>query len=295
MKVLNFGSLNLDLVYQMEHIVQKEETYGAGRLEKFPGGKGLNQSVALANAGAAVYHAGNVGADGEILVHTLKSAGVDVENIRFVESPSGHAVIQVDRDGDNAIILMGGANQAIDEAQIDQVLSNFGTGDYLVLQNEVNMLDRIIEKAFERGMCIVLNPSPIDEKIATLPLHKVSIFMLNEIEGRAITGRTETDEILDVLSARFPNARVVLTLGGRGSVFMDKSKRIKQKAYRVPVVDTTAAGDTFTGFFVSGLLRGESPEEALDIAARASAIAVSREGAAPSIPSIEEVCNTIRR
>lgn len=289
MKVLNFGSLNLDMVYQMEHIVRGGETFAADRLDKFPGGKGLNQSVALAKAGAEVFHAGNIGPDGELLTATLRNAGVCTDHVRVLDMPSGHAIIQVDRSGENSIILFGGANVSVDSAQIDDVLSRFERGDYLVLQNEINRLDEIIEKAYARGMTIVLNPSPMDEKIGKLPLEKVSIFMLNEIEGGVITGKTDPEEILDGLRNRFPGAQVVLTLGSRGSVYMNGETRIHQDIYKVKTVDTTAAGDTFTGFFISTLLRGGTPARALDVAAKASAIAVSRMGAAPSIPDWDEV------
>lgn len=289
MKVLNFGSLNVDLVYQMEHIIRGGETFTADRLDKFPGGKGLNQSVALAKAGACVYHAGNIGPDGELLMATLRTSGVNTDLVRLLDMPSGHAVIQVDRNGENSIILFSGANRAVDETQIDAVLSHFEAGDYLILQNEINELDTIIHKAHEKGMQIVLNPSPMDHRIAELPLEKVSIFMLNEIEGNAITGHEEPEDILDGLKSRFPHARVVLTLGSKGSIYMEGDQRIRQGIYPVKAVDTTAAGDTFTGFFISALLRGMTPAQALDVAARASSIAVSREGAAPSIPSWEEV------
>ena len=289
MKVLNFGSLNVDLVYQMDHIVRGGETFTADQLDKFPGGKGLNQSVALAKAGAQVYHAGNIGPDGELLTLTLRQAGVHTDYVRVLDMPSGHAVIQVDKQGENCIILFGGANQAADEAQVDAVLAAFEAGDFLVLQNEINLLDVIMRKAYDKGMQIVLNPSPMDEKIAALPLETVSIFMLNEIEGNAITGKTEPDEILDVLQSRFPHAKVVLTLGSKGSVYMEGACRIRQSIYPVQAVDTTAAGDTFTGFFISTLIRGGSPAQALENAAKASAIAVSRKGAAPSIPDWDTV------
>ena len=158
MKVLNYGSLNLDLVYHMEHFIRPGETFGATRLDKFPGGKGLNQSIALARAGARVYHAGNVGPDGEVLVETLRNAGVDTDLIRRVEEVTGHAVIQVDSRGDNSIILYAGANARVTSDQIDRVLEEFARGDYLILQNEINLVGEIMDKAFDKGMTIVLNP-----------------------------------------------------------------------------------------------------------------------------------------
>ena len=290
MKVLNFGSLNLDLVYQMDHFIRPGETFAAWRLDKFPGGKGLNQSIALARAGARVYHAGNVGPDGEALVEALQNAGVDTCFVRRIQEVTGHAIIQVDSRGDNSIILYGGANVRVTSGQIDQVLEGFEKGDYLILQNEVNLVGEIIDKAFEKGMTIVLNPSPMNDEIRKLPLEKVSFFLLNEIEGEELTGKREPEDILDRLLGRYPQARVVLPLGGNGSVYADGEKRIHQDIYKVEAVDTTAAGDTFTGYFISTLIRTGSCREALDMAARASALAVSRQGAAPSIPTLCEVC-----
>lgn len=289
MKVLNFGSLNLDMVYRMEHMVRKGETLAAERLDKFPGGKGLNQSVALARAGANVFHAGNIGPDGEMLTDILKEAGVNTLYVHTVEEPTGHAVIQVDEAGDNSIMLYAGANGAVTSRQIDTVLQGFEKGDWLVLQNEINMLGEIMDKAYAKGMRIALNPSPISPVIRSLPLEKVSIFMLNEIEGQEMTGKQEPEEILDALLLAYPGAAVVLTLGSKGSVYADAEQRIYQNIYKVRAVDTTAAGDTFTGFFISVLLETGNPQEALDTAAKASALAVSRKGAAPSIPVMEEV------
>lgn len=292
MKVLNFGSLNLDLVYAIHHIVKAGETFAADRMDKFPGGKGLNQSVALAKAGAPVLHAGNIGTDGKLLEETLSAAGVDTGFIRITDVPTGHAIIQVDRAGENSIILYPGANHCVTSKQIDEVLAGFEAGDYLILQNEINLVGEMIEKAFRKGMNIVLNPSPMDEKILQLPLDKVTYFLLNEVEGAAITGEPQPEKILDSLKMRFPQAKIVLTLGGSGSVYMDNKEKIFQNIYRVNVVDTTAAGDTFTGFFIGSLLRGQTPAQALDIAARASAIAVSRKGASPSVPTWDEVMST---
>lgn len=289
MKVLNFGSLNLDMVYRMEHMVRKGETLAAERLDKFPGGKGLNQSVALARAGAKVFHAGNIGPDGEMLTDILKEAKVNTLYVHTVEETTGHAVIQVDEAGDNSIMLYAGANGAVTSRQIDTVLQGFEKGDWLVLQNEINMLGEIMNQAYAKGMRIVLNPSPISPVIRTLPLEKVSIFMLNEIEGQEMTGKQEPEEILDALLQAYPGAAVVLTLGSQGSVYADAGQRIHQDIYKVKAVDTTAAGDTFTGFFISVLLETGNPQKALDTAAKASALAVSRKGAAPSIPVMEEV------
>lgn len=294
MKILNFGSLNLDLVYQLPHFVRAGETLSATGFSRNVGGKGLNQSVALAKAGAEVYHAGLIGADGDMLRDFLAQNGVDTRFVRTVEQPSGHAVIQVIPEGNNCIFLFGGANQCVTEAFISDVLSTFDAGDYLVLQNEINGLDKIICAAYEKGMQIVLNPSPIDERLTRLPLEKVSWFILNEIEGAELSGEQDAEKMLDKLALLYPNAKIVLTLGGDGSVYAANGERIRQQAYRVNAVDTTAAGDTFTGFFFAGVASGLEPAQALRRASKASSISVTRAGAAASIPTLAEVIDALK-
>ncbi len=292
MKVLNFGSLNIDYVYKVDHIVKKGETLLSEGRNVFTGGKGLNQSVALGRAGLSVYHAGSIGKGGEFLLEELKSAGVDISHVRILKDiPSGHTVIQNDKDGDNCILLFGGANQAITKEQVDKAISGFEAGDWIVLQNEVNELAYIMEKAHEKGMKILLNPSPMNEIILKLPLQYVDLFMLNEIEAGQITGvqSEEGDVLADALLKKFPDSKFVLTLGPHGSVYIDKDQKVEQEIYKVKTVDTTAAGDTFTGYFLAGILRGGSIKDSLDLASKASAITVTGHGAAPSIPTMDRV------
>ena len=294
MKILNFGSLNLDLVYQIPHFVRAGETLSSTAFNKNVGGKGLNQSVALAKAGAEVYHAGMIGEDGAMLREFLDANGVDTRFVRTIDQPSGHAVIQVIPEGNNCIFLFGGANQCMTKEFIDEVLSFFGEGDFLVLQNEINAIDQIIDAAYEKGMQIVLNPSPIDENLNKLPLEKISWYILNEIEGGELSGETEPGKILDKLTELYPHAKIVLTLGGDGSIYADSEVRIPQEVYKVTAVDTTAAGDTFTGFFFAGMAAGLKPAEALKRASKASSISVTRAGAAASIPTLDEVIEALK-
>ena len=294
-KVLCFGSLNIDYTYRLDHIIRRGETESSDGLQVFSGGKGLNQSIALSRAGAEVYHAGAIGSDGLFLKTLLEDSGVHTEHIRILpDIRTGHAIIQNDREGDNCIILYGGANQAITRGQVDEVLSAFGEGDYLILQNEINELAYIMEQAARRGMVTVLNPSPMNGIIEGLPLQTVRLFLLNEVEGGQLLGRelradfSGTDMAL-ALARRFPQAGIVLTLGAEGSIYTDGSQTIRQQACRVKAVDTTAAGDTFTGYLIAGLLEALPMEAALIRATRASAIAVQRRGAAPSIPTAAEL------
>ena len=250
MKVLNYGSLNIDNVYSVEHFVRGGETLSSSKMEIFSGGKGLNQSIALSKSGVEVWHAGAVGeSDGEFLLRQLEEAGVNVSLVAHTAGKTGHAIIQRDMEGQNCILLYGGANQEITKEQVDQAMSHFEEGDFLVLQNEINEIGYIMEKAHEKGMKIVLNPSPMDEKIGTYPLEYVDYFLLNEIEAGDICKENGSgEELIRKLSQKFPGAKIVLTLGGDGSMYKDGDEILTQPIYKVPVVDTTAAGIPLPGF-----------------------------------------------
>lgn len=293
MKILNFGSCNIDYVYSLDHIVAPGETETTHKLQTFPGGKGLNQSVALAKAGAEVYHAGCIGNDGDMLLDVLRESGVDVSYIKTADVKNGHAIIQVSNEGANSIFLYPGSNEMISTEFIDEVLANFAEGDIILLQNEINSVDYIIEKAYQKGMCIVFNPSPYNEKISSIDLNMISYLILNEVEAKDISGCEEPKESLVYFKKNYPMLKVMLTLGENGCVYMDKDNEVYQSAFSVDVVDTTAAGDTFTGYFVSEISRGTDYKGVLEISSVASAIAVSRDGAAPSIPHREEVIASV--
>jgi ribokinase len=291
MKVVNFGSLNFDRVYEVEHLVRPGETITSDKYRLFCGGKGLNQSIALAYAGVEVFHAGKVGRDGEPLVACLKTAGVDTSHISVSESePSGHAIIQVDRSGQNSIILHGGANREIQSADARRVLEHFQPGDGLLLQNEISSISEIIDRARQQGLTIFLNPAPLDKRVLGYPLDKVDYFIINEIEGRELTGAAEPEAIIEAMRKRFPRSMTILTLGEHGVLCADHRTKISVPAERVTPVDTTAAGDTFIGYFIAQKIRGVTLENCLRIATRAAAICVTRRGAADSIPRKEEVC-----
>ena len=292
MKVLNFGSLNIDYVYDVDNFVKKGETISSKTLNVFCGGKGLNQSVALARAGAEVYHAGMIGEDGKFLLDLLKEAGVNIDNVVIRDDiRTGNAIIQRDKSGDNCIILFSGANRSITKDYVDRVLSGFEKGDYIVLQNEISELPYIVENAHKIGMKIVLNPSPMDEKIKELNLDYVDYFLLNETEALKLSGMGEFDskKCMEELISRFENAGILITLGDKGSIYSDGKINVEQSIVKTEVVDTTAAGDTFTGYFVSGILAGKEMKTVIKEATVASSITVSRIGAAPSIPDMKEV------
>lgn len=289
MKVLNFGSLNLDYTYQVPHIVREGETISSNDVQMHLGGKGFNQSVALARAGVPVYHAGLVGEEGLDFYDACQECGIKTDYIKTVTGRCGHTIIQVDDEGQNSIVLFGGANQKNTKEYVDEVLKNFETGDILLLQNEVNELSYIIDQAFAKGMTIVLNPSPMNEIIDECDLGKVSIFVLNETEGQQLTGQTTPSTIVAAMEASFANAKIVLTLGKGGSIFHHGDEELYQAAFDVDTVDTTAAGDTFTGYLIAGILKKQPMRDVIVNASKAAALAVQKQGAAQSIPFMSEV------
>lgn len=289
MKILNFGSLNIDKVYKVAHFVRPGETISAENFKCFPGGKGLNQSIAIARAGGRVFHAGTIGHEGRFLEEILRGSGVITEYIRELDSPTGHALIQVSEEGENSIILFKGSNYENSKEYIDQVLVNFDKEDILVLQNEINNLDYLMQCGMQNGMRILLNASPVDEKLKNTDLSNVTWLMLNETEGLEITGESLPEQIVQRLSDKYPSMNIVLTLGTDGCLYYSKSEKIYQPCFHADTIDTTAAGDTFTGYFIASVIAGRSVKDALEVASCAASVTVSREGAAVSIPLYKEV------
>lgn len=290
MRILNLGSLNLDHVYDVDHFVAAGETISASRFSLFAGGKGLNQSIAAARAGAQVFHAGAVGEDGDSLCGLLRENGVDTKLIRTVPGPCGHAVIQ-NAHGQNCIIVHSGANHAVTEAQVDSALAAFGPGDLLLVQNETSCVPYALRRAKAQGLITAFNASPITPDLGTCPMDCVDYLFVNELEGQALCGASvcEDTALLQMLAQRYPAVAVLLTVGERGAYWAKGAKRLHHAAYRVPVADTTAAGDTFCGYYIAGSAAGMAPEDALEFACLASSLAVSRKGAASSIPCRKEV------
>ena len=294
MGIINFGSMNVDHVYSMPHFVQPGETLQSNAYNIYCGGKGLNQSVAAARAGAKTIHAGMCGKGGEMLLEFLGSNGVELSFLGKPDIAQGHAIIQVSESGENSIILFPGSNYAVTKEYVDGVLDQQQVPQYVMLQNEISEVPYIIEAAYKKGFPVVLNASPFDASLLEIDYSKVSWLLVNEIEGGCITGETEPEAILAKLREKYPETGVVLTLGKEGSICSRGDTVIRQGIFKVDTVDTTAAGDTFTGYFIAGLDAGLALEEALCRAAAASAIAVTRPGAAPSIPLAEEVTEFLK-
>ena len=293
MRILNFGSLNIDHTYRLPHKILPGETVSATIYTKGCGGKGLNQSVALAMAGAEVYHAGLVGEGGEFLRQRLLDSGVDCSYLKRTDAPNGHAIIQVDPSGENSIVLYPGSNHGLMPKEVDATLSRFGKGDLLLLQNETNMVPYLIRRGHERGMDVAFNAAPMEEAVKGYPLDLLRFLLVNETEGAALTGETDPRKITDVICGRYPNLELILTLGTDGSLYRKGDFTLFIPARQVRTLDTTGAGDAFIGYFLAGIADGADPGYSLTLATAAAAIAVTRSGAAGSIPALEEVLKTM--
>ena len=295
MRILNFGSINIDYVYRVDQFVKPGETKTCQSLTINAGGKGLNQSIAAARAGNTVLHAGLIGSDGQFLADKLNLAGVNTSLMARATGVSGHAIIQVDDDGQNCILLYGGTNKQLDETYIDQALERFGRNGLVLLQNETNLVGYIIAHAHQRGLKIALNAAPYGPMLHDYPLDLLDWLIVNEVEGADIACCSEIDEILPALRARYPKLNILLTLGKRGARCLCQDQLTTIGSYQVQAVDTTAAGDTFTGYFLYGVLHDLPIEASLKLATAASALCVQKVGAADSIPAKTEVDSAIEQ
>ena len=286
MKILNFGSINKDFFYSVNDFVKPGETISSIRYSIKIGGKGLNQSVGISKAGQKIYHAGIINKDDTFILDKLKKWNINCENILLSNNPTGHAIIQIDKEGENSIIIHGGANHDVDIKFIKSVLSKFDSGDILVLQNEINNIKEIIDRAHHKKMKIVFNPAPFNNEILSYDLNKISTLILNQTEGEALSKEKKPDGILKVLNSKFNNTEIILTLGEKGSLYSFKDELVKIKAHKLDTVDTTGAGDTFIGYYVAGIASKKSKKDNLNRASKAAAIATTKLGGAESIPRI---------
>ena len=287
MRICNFGSLNIDCVYRVPQIVSAGETIASQSFSLFAGGKGANQSVALAQAGVLVAHAGRVGADGRWLIKKLATFGVDTQHILIDDhGQTGQAIIQVDPQAENAIILYPGANHKINRDQIDRTLGQYAPGDLLLLQNEINNLPYLIDVGHRMGMTICFNLAPFNNLARDYPLDLVKLLVVNETEGRSLAG---TDDVISMLIDRYPSTELLVTRGDGGVIYHGPEDSVSVPAASAAPVDTTAAGDTLIGYFLAGRLEKRTVPDCLKLACQAAALCVSRHGAMDAIPARHEV------
>ena len=289
MAVINFGSINIDHVYQVEHFVQPGETIGSHNYQMLLGGKGANQSIALAKAGTDVKHVGRINNHDAQFKQTMIKQGIDCKFVVCSDAPTGHAIIQVTPSGENAIVLFGGANQEITHKDVLHALDSASPGDWVLTQNETSGIEDVLVQAKQHGLNVAFNPAPMTDSVKQLPHECIDLLIVNEVEAAEIAGVSDLDQIEAYFRNDWPHAEVLVTLGKAGVRMLMKEQTIDVPAYLVEAVDTTAAGDTFIGYFLSAYTNSGDAQKSLSRACAASALAVTRVGAAQSIPDVEEV------
>ncbi|MCR5484011.1 MAG: ribokinase [Clostridiales bacterium] len=294
MKIIVFGSFNIDKVYSLPYLPERGETLYCQKYEVHVGGKGVNQALAFRKAGAEVIAAGRVGEDGDYLTDWLKANDVNASFVEHGEGYTGHTIIEVAPDGQNQMILFGGANLGITPEYCDRLLDAHRDAELVMMQYETSCVEYMLEASKKAGIPTALNPSPYTEKLKELPYDMVDYLILNESEGKNITGKNDPSDVIDSL-LKLCGGKVILTLGDKGSIYSSGDISVSVPAFSVNAVDTTGAGDTFTGYCLYELLCGASPETALKKASAASAIEVTRPGAAETIPSADEVDEFLSR
>lgn len=289
-KVVNLGSLCIDRVYRVPRFAETGETLPSLTYNVYPGGKGLNQSIALARAGAEVSHVGCIGSDGVFLLEALRTEGIDVSHVELRAGFSGSACIQVDDRGENAIVMTGGANRRLAKSQLSSMVAMLQPNDWLLLQNEVNDLQSVLQRSALSQCSVVFNLAPVDQNIHDYDLRLVDYLIMNEIEALALSRTSSIRDAFSWVGEHIPTCHTVITLGAKGLFYLNNANTpIQISAISVNSVDGTGAGDTFIGFFVGALLKGQSVNQALQFGSAAGALSTTKPGAASSIPTLAEV------
>ncbi|HEY0275000.1 MAG TPA: ribokinase [Paenirhodobacter sp.] len=285
MTVFNLGSINADHVYRLPHLPAPGETLAALSYGVGLGGKGANQSVALARAGALVHHIGAIGADGRWMADRMAAAGVDCRLVAELPGASGHAIIEVDPAAENLIIIHPGANRAISAAQVLAALATARTGDWLVLQNETSAQIEAARAADAAGLRVVYSAAPFEAAAVRAVIGHIGLLIVNEIEAAQLCAD------FGVALRDLPVSQLVVTLGAKGAIWYDLAlgTEVAAPPFHVTPVDTTGAGDTFAGYLVAALAEGQPPAAAMRLASGAAALKVTRAGAADAIPARAEV------
>lgn len=297
-KILVVGSLNMDMVANVDHIPVVGETILTNSLTLIPGGKGANQAYAAGRLGADVTMLGAVGSDSyaDMLMASLKSAGVEVESIlRKEDTSTGVAMIAVNAEGDNSIIVISGANTVLTPEDIETKMEILKESDIVILQLEIP-LETVLytaKMAKSFGKMVILDPAPVPKEFPEELYQYVDIIKPNETELSMLTGLSSTEDDIENGARELKNRGVrdvMVTLGDKG-VYIDSEEcgAYLVPGHKVNAVDTTAAGDTFTAALAIMLAQGKNIKEAAEFANYVSSIVVTRKGAQSSIPTLEEV------
>lgn len=278
--LLNLGSINIDHVYRVPHLPEPGETLGAQSYGMGLGGKGANQSVAAARAGARILHIGAIGPEGHWARAAMADCGVDVTHIAKGEEPTGHAIIYVDAGAENVIVLYPGANRCVTGADVASALAEAGPGDSLLMQNETSAQVEAARLAAEKGLRVIYSAAPFDLEAVQAVLPHVSLLVMNE--GEAAQLRAGLGSL--------PQVEMIVTKGAKGAEWLTPgAEPLVTPPFKVEPVDTTGAGDCFIGTLAAALDAGLGREEAMRRASAAAAIQVTRPGASEAMPTAEEV------
>ena len=297
-KICVIGSINMDLVVKVDEMPKKGQTLIGSNFKEVPGGKGANQAVAASRLGANVCMVGKVGSDGfgQNLLNQLKNNNVDTKYIQIEEGASGVALITVDKNAENAIVVSPGANFKLAQKDIDNCIDAIKESNVVVIQLEtpIDTIKYALEKSKELDKFTILNPAPA-VKLGDDIIKNVDLLTPNETELEILSGVSinNEDDILKAAQVMLEKGvkKLIVTLGSKGSLYIDKENKIFKKSYKVDAIDTTAAGDSYTGAIAVSLSQGKNVEDAIDFASRVGALCVTKEGAQTSLPTIEEVLN----
>ncbi|MFG6559080.1 ribokinase [Sulfitobacter sp. 1A15299] len=283
--IWNLGSINADNFYLLPHLPGPGETISALNFRQGLGGKGANMSVAAARAGTRVMHVGALGADGGWALERLLEYGVETAHITLMEGVTGHANIAVDLEGENNIVIFPGTNHEITDEMIGAALSEASSGDWLLMQNETNGQRFAARTAKTLGLRLAYAAAPFEADAVTAILEQIDLLVLNEVEAAQLRAATGGE------LRQLPIDDIVVTLGAGGCEWVSNKAHLVESfsAYQVDAVDTTGAGDTFTGYLLAGLDRGMTMPQAIDLAMRAGALMVTRHGTADVIPDLKEI------
>lgn len=297
-KICVIGSLNMDLVVNVNEMPKKGQTLIGSNFKEIPGGKGANQAVAASRLGGDVYMIGKVGNDGfgESLLKQLKADKVNIDYVKFEEGPSGVALITVDKNAENSIVVSPGANFKLTESDIDECMDAIKESNIVVIQLEtpIDTIRYALEKSKELGKFTILNPAPA-VKLSDNIIKNVDLLTPNETELEILSGVKINceDDIKKAANVMIQKGvkQLIVTLGSKGSLYLDKDKIEFKKSYKVDAIDTTAAGDSYTGALSVAFSQGKSIDEAMDFASKAGALCVTNIGAQTSIPNLYDIMN----
>lgn len=280
-RIVCIGSINADYIYRLPHLPAPGETLSATSMTRMLGGKGANQSIAASLSGAQVAHVGAIGPSDDWLIKALATAGIETQFISNVDVPTGHAIINVDDAGENAIVLFPSANHAIPTGMIAEALAGYGPGDTCLLQNEVTVSAEAARQAKANGVSVIYSAAPFEAAAVEAVLPYADLLVMNEGEAAELArelGKSPEQMPCDVL----------VTKGAEGAIYYGETLEVCP-AFQVTPVDTTGAGDCYIGAFSARRSSGASIADALRWASAASGIQVTRPGTADAMPNKTEI------